>query len=425
MDTNKMQNAIRVNMRGFLPNSPKRFVLTENRSGTDEFTVTLIHGEFVEYTLENSTQSGSFTYKGVRYEVSFNEDTGVITVTYGEAQTGELLRKDDFAGYTYFDGNGATYVFDGRGKLASGGKLTVTKDGTSKDYKYLVRADGVEVYSGSDKVGSISVVSNAYVYTPVSGNAETLLAKTEYTGEWVISGAYDTVTIGGMDVNGTFAGRYLGRGVTLILGDGYLILDNMGVNLYVFVYDGELVISATDVVGYGEYSFCAQADELFGTWTQTTGLKQSVKFDGISSSDYVYGNAVLFKGDASTEYYYRKDAKDEYILWTKEAQGGAILTRKIVWCEKTERGAYVNGDKAFMLVEVDALCNIDATDEDGVVWSFDGEGNVVLSSGEQYSYELESNESGVYTVLITDGQENSFYVYVDYSDATDIKITKD
>ena len=78
-----------------------------------------------------------------------------------------------------------------------------------------------------------------------------------------------------------------------------------------------------------------------------------------------------------------------------------------------------------MLVEVDALCNIDATDEDGVVWSFDGEGNVVLSSGEQYSYELESNESGVYTVLITDGQENSFYVYVDYSDATDIKITKD
>ena len=51
MDNMEMQNAIRVNMRGFLPNSPKRFVLVENRSGTDEFTVTLIHGEFVEHTV--------------------------------------------------------------------------------------------------------------------------------------------------------------------------------------------------------------------------------------------------------------------------------------------------------------------------------------------------------------------------------------
>ena len=51
MERPEMQNAIRVNMRGFLPNSPKRFVLCENRTGSDEFTVTLIHGEFVEHTV--------------------------------------------------------------------------------------------------------------------------------------------------------------------------------------------------------------------------------------------------------------------------------------------------------------------------------------------------------------------------------------
>jgi len=46
-----MQNAIRVNMRGFLPGATKRFVLCENETGSDEFTVTLIHGEFVEHTV--------------------------------------------------------------------------------------------------------------------------------------------------------------------------------------------------------------------------------------------------------------------------------------------------------------------------------------------------------------------------------------
>ena len=45
------QNAIRVNMRGFLPNASKRFVLCENKTESDEFTVTLIHGEFVEHTV--------------------------------------------------------------------------------------------------------------------------------------------------------------------------------------------------------------------------------------------------------------------------------------------------------------------------------------------------------------------------------------
>ena len=51
MNKSESKNAIRVNMRGFLPNSPKRFVLCENLSGSDEFTVTLIHGEFVEHTV--------------------------------------------------------------------------------------------------------------------------------------------------------------------------------------------------------------------------------------------------------------------------------------------------------------------------------------------------------------------------------------
>ena len=87
MEMNEMQNAIRVNMRGFLPNSPKRFVLCDNITGSDEFTVTLIHGEFVEHT--------------VIY-------TGKMTVEYDEF--GEKFQVGDFSSVT---GDGDYYITAG------------------------------------------------------------------------------------------------------------------------------------------------------------------------------------------------------------------------------------------------------------------------------------------------------------------------
>ena len=59
MQIDQMQNAIRVNMRGFLPGATKRFVLCENETGSDEFTVTLIHGEFVEHTVVYSRRESN------------------------------------------------------------------------------------------------------------------------------------------------------------------------------------------------------------------------------------------------------------------------------------------------------------------------------------------------------------------------------
>lgn len=57
-------------MRGFLPSSPKRFVLCENATGSDEFTVTLIHGEFVEHTVVyTGKMSDEYDEFGRKYQV--------------------------------------------------------------------------------------------------------------------------------------------------------------------------------------------------------------------------------------------------------------------------------------------------------------------------------------------------------------------
>ena len=73
----EFQNAIRVNMRGFLPKSAKRFVLCENKTGSDEFTVTLIHGEFVEHTeVYRGKMITEFDENGKSYQVGdFSEVT--------------------------------------------------------------------------------------------------------------------------------------------------------------------------------------------------------------------------------------------------------------------------------------------------------------------------------------------------------------
>lgn len=93
-----MQNAIRVNMRGFLPNSSKRFVLCENKTGSDEFTVMLIHGEFVDHTV---VYSGKMTTEvdefGENFQVGdFSEvtDDGDYYITAGGYQSRQFVIYD-------------------------------------------------------------------------------------------------------------------------------------------------------------------------------------------------------------------------------------------------------------------------------------------------------------------------------------------
>lgn len=98
MERPEMQNAIRVNMRGFLPSSSKRFVLCDNKTGSNEFTVTLIHGEFVEHTV---VFSGKMTTEidefGEKYQVGdFSEvrDDGDYYVTAGGYQSRKFVIYD-------------------------------------------------------------------------------------------------------------------------------------------------------------------------------------------------------------------------------------------------------------------------------------------------------------------------------------------
>ena len=74
----ELQNAIKVNHRGFLCNSKKRFILTENKNGSLDFSVYLIHdvkhicvyrGQMVEYK-----ENGQAIYEGDFSSVCDNGD---------------------------------------------------------------------------------------------------------------------------------------------------------------------------------------------------------------------------------------------------------------------------------------------------------------------------------------------------------------
>ncbi|MBQ9121695.1 MAG: glycoside hydrolase family 9 protein, partial [Clostridia bacterium] len=78
MNKPEFQNAIRVNHRGFLTNSQKRFILTENSAGSDEFSVFLIDNvreiKVFEGKMTPTHEDGSTYYVGDFSAVTQNGD---------------------------------------------------------------------------------------------------------------------------------------------------------------------------------------------------------------------------------------------------------------------------------------------------------------------------------------------------------------
>ena len=76
MSTNKpeLQNAIRINHRGFLPNSKKRFILTENKTAALDFSVILI--DDVKYTC---VYSGTLTPHEENGQLYYEGDFSAVT----------------------------------------------------------------------------------------------------------------------------------------------------------------------------------------------------------------------------------------------------------------------------------------------------------------------------------------------------------
>lgn len=384
----------------------------------------------VSYALENSTLTGEFAYNGTLYTITYDEDLKVVYISDG-VKTTELERKDVFANIDFVDLNGNTFTFDGKGALLSGGKLTVNKN----DYIYRYEDGNYLVYDGETKVGRVVKEEKFYKLT-IGTDSYELYIKNDLMGDWAISGEFKLFSIGPTDLTGNVKAKFKGFDVELTYIDPSMLTfkykdNNMPITYYVYNIDEEnLVVSQYTNLYSGSYQICTRANELFGTWVFNRDENRTITFDGVTSI-YENGVAKMAQGKDSTMYYYTVK-EDGIVMWSQTLLQGKTLYFKIEFTSNlSDRNAYVQGDKAILQTEVDALYLTEAKDEHGVTYVFNGmnidgnEGTLVADNGKEYSYKITSfNSNNTATLILTDKDTGMVYdAVLDYRDNTNVLLS--
>ena len=341
------------------------------------------------------------------------------------------------------NGDVTHYEFDGKGELSNGGSFIVNGE---TEYGYKQNGEAFDVYAGNEKVGSIIRPDKQAYYLLTIGTTQTqLFVHNEFMGNWAISGAFETLKIGPTDLDGNITASYKGQNVkisyynsaTLTL--SYFETNGMPVTNYMFlIYDENNVfdcfaISEYNSTIYNDYRFCSIADEMMGEWTQAQNPDFSISFDG-SQTNYNNGTANLAYKGFVTSYYYRTYADGSLLLWSQETYDGTTLYYTIEWCDQTDADAYVNASgKAFKRLEADSLFKMQAKDENGYVYTFDGRNTsndvwgivTAEKDGETvtYTYDIVAfNTDRTATLTLKDESGKEYTATLNYRDSENVTI---
>ena len=440
-----------------LTNADGKLTVTYIVNGTESETE-------LDYRLNGFTLTGSFYYNEQEYTLTFDEDEKSLTVVSETNEVTEMQRKDRFAGFTFVDEFGNEYEFDGKGALDKGGKFTANN--ITYYYKKVSETE-FAVYAnayteGATAIGSVTVatvegVEKYYLLTGI-GEDKKLYIKNDLMGDWAVSGEYALIEIGATALDDTVPAKFFktesfgGHKAEMV----YLDAGTLYVKYYVgaapYVYylypqaDGSLVLSESSNLYGSEWIAMSRADELFGSWTvEETDEDGDVKtttisFDGVQSS-FSYGTAKQVSNSygstaTQTDYYYT--VKDGGILmWTQDAAD--IKYYKIEIFNDTTSGRYINGERSINRTRVDSLYLTKATDENGVVYTFDG-GNINNAKGTltavkkvngedqtvaTYTYKVNAyNADDTATITLEDKATGKTYVAtLNYQDSSNITIT--
>lgn len=404
------------------------------------------NGESVttEYSLDSSLK-GKFAYKGVVYEMEYDEDLKKVVITLG-AET-SLERKDEFANVSFVDMDGNEYFFDGKSSLTIGGKLTIDE----KSYTYFPAETGYAVYDGETQVGTVVKGENHYLLT-INENVAELYIANEFMGDWAISNQYALFHIGPTDTNGVIKANFKGKDVELTYIDPATLTfryreDKMPITYYVFVifdeYTGEnvLVLSEFTNLMAGEYFICSKVNKLYGEWSwNRDDGKTTLHFDGVTSS-YVNGYATitltLNTMTVSTDYFY-VIRENGIIMWSREPMAERTWYFRLDVVPESEMEEASKREDAFVLkneqgeivqvllrAEVDSLYLTEAFDKDGNEYLFDGEGTLLMNGEEKYKYVVtDVIDEDTALLNVTDIVTGKTYeAILDYEDATHILFT--
>ena len=367
-----------------------------------------------KYTISRDSLTGTYTYNGVTYTLNYNESTGFIDVTAPDTEKFTLQPRDIWYTNQLIDDDGFVYSFDGRGNLASGGKMTAD-NGNMSDLRYytyelrgdqiIVTSDEPQSYSG----GTISVVDNVFKFDRGNGDVVSLTRHTPFTGKWAIGGERGAIEIGKIYADGSATGKYTSskyedgelkestKDITLTydIAGGFMHFELDEVTYYINAITSstatELSIGPDNSITSSVNSICINytlkdkfADRIVKVYNPKTETDtgEVLIFDGLSASVFLSGTVVFYneEGVAMGGYSYTIDkfgfarllsgnSPFYMVPWTV----GQELAYSVLY--------YVHaGDDYYAIVSPDWLDGVTVTDSvnTNVSFEFNGVGGVTM-----------------------------------------------
>lgn len=323
------------------------------------------------YSLTSAIK-GNMTIGKTTYVIEYDELTNTFKMTSEDGETVvTFARRDSWYGVVLYDGDGASYTFDGKGYV--GGKVSVSG---GSELRYTFDENGMPV------LGDVALVKNGQTFT--YGDKQ-LSFRTGFAGEWIASGNRP-VSITEVDSNFTATLTFGGEKYVFTYNpqDGTLVrageteLDNAIVQL---LGSNELSISAL-FEGDDAFINCikeSKLDRWTGEYKAADG--SSYTFDGFGGALYCKGTVVYKSADGKTASY-------EYTLNSFGTPEVKADITKIFVLTNTDSG-YSKGDSGekYDLVEPDSYYGIYAYGEGGSVrYYFDGGNTLYVSTDGDKTY---------------------------------------
>jgi hypothetical protein len=409
------------------------------------------------YSLTDQTLTGTVTIikrtdsgtESVDYTITYDEASGKITLSKDETDI-ELFERDNWYYVSLKDTAGNVYTFDGKGNAGKGTMTKTSSDDVVTTASYEISGDNL-VLSG-DIAGELTVDTNSDVFklAVTGGDTITLTYATAFSGNWIISGLYQTATllenttsreivIGEFGASKTAAGTFMGTNVTYTYDlDGnfvWFMYNNTKFYFNAFEKENggyELALGITRQAE-SDYLICIEVtlvDKYYNkgegtTFTLTDGA--TITYDGLGNSEYGGGFALYtytYNGYNLYTYltYKFNTFVDTTFVELRNSSSSAIYVFVETTNEDTTTYEIRSARYAFYLLTV-------TLDEDtGTTITFDGlggysgvQGTAKDSDGNVYTYTIDSydGETRTYTLtMVCDGVE-----YTADVDFTNVKTT--
>lgn len=301
----------------------------------------------VRYSFDIITNSGSFEYNGVTYNITIVNDELVINDV--------LFKKPDGLDLYSYQIDDKIFIFNGK-SLVNLGEVTIKENDLEKVYTYVINNDIVEIYDDSTKVYTVDLNNNFSLKDMLTSEEKELGLYHRLIGKTFVLANLTTIVLdNNFDIDGFASAKLISDEEiyelsVLYIDSSYIAIYQGDTFLYYAYYLNENCAAICDY-SFEVVSVIAVPDELFGKWIASNG--ETVVFDGLSNaSEYIYASCAITETDEIGSYlesYSYEKVENYYVIQVTE--NNKVVDKYYIYTEYVENSVeYQKDGKSIYIV---------------------------------------------------------------------------